>query len=122
MAKLHVEVVGEAGIDRALAGLGEEIRELGKPARAGAELVARTAAGYGPNVDGRLSSSYRALGSKYSGRIVSKLVYAPVIEFGWPSRGIAGQLRVYRALEANTPAIMALFEENIREKLANAQR
>jgi hypothetical protein len=120
MSKLKIEVVGEKAVEKELAKLDAEIRELGKPARAGAQLIARQAAGYGPNPSGDLSASYRALGTARSGRIVSRLPYSAVIEFGWSRRNIAEQLRVYRALEDQTPAVMALFEDYVRGRIRAA--
>ena len=114
MAKPKVQVVGQRELDKALADVDADCRELGKPARAGATLIARTAASYGPNRSGDLAGSYRALGGKRSARVVSNSIYSAVIEFGWAKRGIDPQRRIYRAIDATARQVQALFEEHVR--------
>ena len=114
----RIELLGEKELQRRLAELEHEIEFSGRAGKDSAVLVARSAAGVGPNRSGDLAKSYRGLGSKKQGRIVSKLVYAPVIDFGWPARGRPAQRRVERSIEANSGAIQAIYERYVRDQIA----
>jgi O6-methylguanine-DNA--protein-cysteine methyltransferase len=113
-----VELLGVEQTQAILDAVGEDIAQYGKPARAGAMLVQRTAASYGPHRTGDLGRSYRALGGKRQARVISRIVYGAVIEYGWPARNIGAQRRLQRAAEANALQIAALFEDHARAAIA----
>lgn len=54
-----------------------------------ARRAARTAAGYAPARTGALRGSIRGRGIKAGARISSRLIYAPIQEWGWPGHNIA---------------------------------
>jgi hypothetical protein len=119
-----VEVLGEREVSAMLAEVERDVALTGKPGKQAAVLVARTAASFGPDRSGDLSRSYKGLGGKRMGRVVSraahnrgrtdKATYAPIIEYGWPGHNIEKQERVQRGLKANESTIRALFEEHVR--------
>ena len=113
-----VTVLGVKETQAAMDAIGRDITLSKKADKDAAALVARTAATYGPDRSGKLSGSYRPLGSKKRGRVVSRLIYAKPIEFGWPFRGIEPQRRVQRAIEANAAQLQAIYEAYCREVLA----
>jgi hypothetical protein len=123
-----VELLGEREISAALEGIERDVTLYGKVGKAAAQIVAGAAASYGPNRSGDLSKSYKGMGGKTQGRVVSRVKhgkgrtgdsgYAPVIEYGWPSRGIAPQKRVERALKAKETVVRALFEDHVRKAIA----
>lgn len=115
----RVELLGVKETQAQLDAIGTDITESGaKAGKQAALLVARAAAGIGASRSGRLGGSYRGLGSKRQGRVVSKLVYAPIIEFGWPRHGIAAQERVLKAIRQNERAIQAIYERYCRDVIA----
>jgi len=122
VAQQKVELLGQRELEKRLDAFSQTVEYSGKAGKTAATLVARTAAGLGPNRSGDLGKSYRGLGSKKQGRVVSKLIYSPVIEFGWPARGIVPQLRVQRAIEANAGNIQAIYERYVRDQLAAADK
>jgi hypothetical protein len=132
MAKQRVELLGVKETQAVLAQVERDITLAGKPGKQAAVLVARQAASYGPDRTGDLSRSFKGLGGKRQGRVVSRaahpgkqgqrVLYAPVIEYGWPKRGIAPQQRIMRALKANESTIRALYEDYIRGVLEAAKR
>lgn len=124
-----VEVLGAAGVSKALADVDRDIALYGKAGKQAAVIVAQAAASSGPNVSGDLSRSYKGMGGKTQGRVVSRAAhrkgrkgdgfYAAVIEWGWPGHNIAPQMRIQRALKAKETVIRALFEEHCRNVIAS---
>lgn len=57
-----------------------------------------------PILSGTLRDSWDALGSTESGSIISKVSYAPFVEYGAPSRSVAPVGMVHRTLVAEQKA------------------
>ena len=66
-----------------------------------------------PRRSGDLASSWSAGAIKSRGRILSGLPYAGPIEWGDAKRGVIGAHMVSDTIEAETPAIVAGYEEEL---------
>jgi hypothetical protein len=68
-----------------------------------------------PVLSGALRDSWEALGSPDSGSILSPLPYAPPVEYGVPSRGVAPVGMVNRTLVAQAKQMDKEYEQAINE-------
>src|SRR5262245_35566613 len=87
-----------------------DLGELTAAGNAAGSLVVGRAASRAPKLTGRLAASisYEAAGNEVS--IGSPLVYAPVIEYGSPRRGIAAQPFLRSSLDESSDRIVTNYE------------
>jgi hypothetical protein len=116
-----VQVLGAREVRRDLRKLGEGTRDMTATHRKVAALVLGPAQARTRRRSGALAGSYRVRASAAKASIVSKLVYAPVQEFGWPRRGITPSLALSGALEEARPAIVEEYQRAVAELVARVQ-
>jgi hypothetical protein len=61
----------------------------------------------GPDQTGSLSASYRPSVTKTRSAVYTPLIYAPVIEYGWPAHNIEPQKRIGTAFFDHLPEVEA---------------
>jgi hypothetical protein len=112
-----VRVEGARELRRELRALGADLGELTAANRRIAELVVPRARAMSPNTSGRgtgrLAESIAARATRTQARISSRLVYAPVIEYGWPAHGIEPTQFVQRAIEESRDAVVAAYQDEL---------
>lgn len=86
------------------------LREIQQVTKRAAGIVAEEARGIAPRRTGRLAKSIRATTSGSLGVVRSPLPYAPIIEYGWPARGIPDRRFIGRALENKQDAVLRELE------------
>lgn len=94
-----VKVEGAREVRKTLRALGKGTRDMSAVHRQVASLVIGPAQARTRRKTGDLAGSYRVKVSAAKAAISSKVIYAPVQEFGWPRRGIAPSLALTGALE-----------------------
>ena len=91
-------------------------------AKASAELVADEAKSRVPRRSGRLAGSIRATSTARGDASVkvggARLIYAPIIHFGWPGHNISPQPFLLDALDARRGEIVEGFETALRSILS----
>lgn len=94
---------------------GTKNEKLRQAIRPGAETVLREARRHAPVLSGELRDSLRIV-ERQSARvdIESPLPQAPVIEFGWPSRGIKPQPFMRPALHENRRDVVDEIEDELQ--------
>ncbi len=70
-----------------------------------------------PRRTGVLATSIRPSGTARGAFARSRLVYAPVIHFGWPGHNIAAQPWLYDAAVATQPEWQTYYEDEIDKLL-----
>lgn len=95
---------------------GTKNEKLRQAIRPGAETVLREARRRAPVLSGELRDSLRIV-ERQSARvdIESPLLQAPVIEFGWPSRGIKPQPYMRPAIHENRDEVFDEIEGELQE-------
>jgi hypothetical protein len=116
-----IRVEGARETRKALRQVGADLRDLTKVHRRIADLVAPVARANVPNTSGRstgrLAEAIRPRATQTRASISAQLVYAPVIEFGWPGRGIPPALYIGHAMIDTAGEVMDLYREGIAEVL-----
>lgn len=115
MAKPAVQVEGAREVRKALKDLGQGTRDMTAIHRAIASGIVPQAAGRTRRLSGDLAGSWRVRASASKAAIGSALIYAPVQEFGWPSRGITPSLALTGAVEDNRDAIASQYERAVSD-------
>ena len=118
---VRVEVQGLRQVNAALRkvdGHARDLTVLHKSIAAEVAPVASANAPRGPS--GGLAASYKSSGTKARAAIVSRLVYAPVIEFGWPRRNIEAAEPASRAVDSMAGTIERREREGIEAIIADA--
>lgn len=112
-----VSVEGVREVNRALRKVGAGTKEMSglhrTIARAvapevSAEFMARTSA-----PTGKLAASMRPRATARKASVVSTLVYAPIIEYGWPARGIAATGSAAAVLERRAAGIVEQYSREV---------
>jgi hypothetical protein len=75
---------------------------------AAADMVLPVARILGPNVTGQLAGSYETMHSDPPG-VASSLVYAGIVEYGWPARDRPAHLRVQSAWDSKLTDIESMM-------------
>ncbi|MFN8493843.1 MAG: HK97-gp10 family putative phage morphogenesis protein [Caldilineaceae bacterium] len=85
----------------------------------GGEIILAAAQAMAPVKDGDLKASLYVdtASSKAQVQIKSDLIYAPIIEFGWPDHNIEPQPFMRPALDENTDAVRAAMEEQLKRNM-----
>lgn len=118
---VQVEVRGIREVNRALRQVDGHVRDLAILHKSIAAEVAPVASANAPRgPSGGLARSYKSSGTKARAAIVSRLVYAPVIEFGWPRRNIEGALPASQAVDSMAGTIERREREGIEAIIADA--
>lgn len=112
-----VQVEGVREVNRALRKVGAGTKEMsglhrtiarGVAPEVSAEFMAQTTA-----PTGRLAGSLRPRATARKASIVSTLVYAPIIEYGWPARGYTGTSAAAEVLERRKAGIVADYSREV---------
>lgn len=116
-----ITVEGGPELRAALKALDADLRDLSGLHRSiASDLVAAIEAS-APRESGKLAGSFRPSGTRTTAKARSSLVYAPVIEYGWPGHNIAAQGYAARALAALTSSIMAKYRAGVENLLRKAE-
>jgi hypothetical protein len=120
-----VKVEGAREVRAALRKLEADMTDLTALHRGIAELVLPAAVALVPNTSGRgtgaLAASLRPRGTRTRATIGSRLVYAPIVHFGWPARSRPASPYIQAAIEANATAILDRYERGMAAILAPYQ-
>jgi hypothetical protein len=109
-------VSGGPATVRAFDQLAQDVANLGPQHERIARARLSGVAARTPVRSGQLAGSWDATATDTGGAIVSPLDYAGVIEYGSSDRGITAAAMVARTLEADTAAILAEYEQAIRDR------
>ena len=103
---MQVTVQGDETLRRTLAAAADDLESLDQSE--GARLVQQRAQARAPKRSGTLARSVvaRDLGHG-TAAVLSELVYAPVIHYGWAAHGITPQPFLVSALEDSAPLVEA---------------
>jgi hypothetical protein len=116
----RVTVTGIRETSRMLEAVARAAERSGPAAVESGQVIARLAAGIGPNRSGALAASYRALGDAVAAGVTSVLPYAGVIEWGSRRRGIAAQGRVAQAAARASDEIERIYGRAIARDITAA--
>lgn len=114
-----VELVNGREFRKALRAAELDMVELKAANRAAATIVANTARTTAPARTGRLRASIRPNNAAARARVTSRLVYAPVVHWGWPARGIPANRFLERAAEMSEPVWRAGYEADLQRIVNN---
>jgi hypothetical protein len=87
-----------------------------------AAMVIGPAAGRTRRLTGDLAGSYRVKVSAAKAQVSSRLVYAPVQEFGWPSRGITASLALTGTVEDMRGTIADVYAREVEDLVDRLNR
>jgi hypothetical protein len=118
---LGVEIKGGPELRRALHQLDVDLKDLSKLHREIARIVAAAARAEAPIESGQLEASLRPSGTQRAARVVSRLIYAPVIHYGWPAHNIEANRFGDRALARTSTPVLARYREGIDQLLRKAE-
>ena len=116
-----IRVEGGPELRRSLKQLGVDLRDLSALHKKIAADVCQVVEGTAPRTTGRLAGSFRPSGTRTMARARSSLVYAPVIEYGWPRHNIEGQKYAERALASSAPKVKQEYSQGIDKLLRKAE-
>jgi len=117
---LNIEVRGADNLSRTARAAATAFQNLIDANRAAARAVATRAAP--PRRTGQLAASVGVLDANVrEGVVGSALVYAPVIEFGWPAHGIEAQGFLADAADAAWTEVQDLYADNADRILADVK-
>jgi hypothetical protein len=113
---MTVQVQGLRRLSSTLKKAGDDLADLKDANAAAALLVASAAASRAPRRTGTLAASGR--GNRAAGKAVvlfggARAVYAPVVHYGWPRRGIRPQPFATDAARATEPQWLPIYEAAI---------
>ncbi len=121
MAGPRAEIVGVARFDQTLDAAAEAIDNMERAIEATNTLIAADARRRAPRLSGRLASSITTGAEKNQALIGSDLVYAPVIHWGWPARGISPSLFLVEAAEQTRSQWIGYFEEDMETAISKVK-
>lgn len=117
---LKIEVRGAANLSRTAYAAARDFRDLSETNRAAARAVAARARP--PRRTGRLAGSIGVADvSPTEASAGSGLVYAPVIEYGWPAHGIEGAHFLAEAADAAWIEVQNLYADTVDRTLADVK-
>lgn len=117
MTAQSVKVEGADTLARTLRDVGADLADLAP--RAAGDVVLTAARGRAPRVSGRLRSSLTVDTSPGVVSVSSELIYAPIIEWGWPARNIEASHYLTGAAEATEGQWSPLYTEETAAILRN---
>jgi hypothetical protein len=100
----------------------DELKDLSALHKQLAGMVAERMAAIAPRDSGELAGSIRASGTRTAARARSRLIYAPIIHYGWPERGIEAQPFGDQARASLAGQISSTYEAGIAKIVDKAGR
>ena len=116
-----VVVHGGPELARALDGAKRDLKDMGPVNRRAADVVAKAIAAAAPRVTGALAGSFRASSTGDRATVESDLIYAPVINNGWPAHGIDAQHYAEDGLERSTAAVEKTYSDGVDQICKKAE-
>jgi phage gpG-like protein len=113
---VSTRVEGLNQLVRGLVAAGTEVQDLKEAFSAIAKRGADLASGFAPRRSGRLESNVRGNRAKNKAVILAggaRVKYAPIINFGWPARGIPANWFMQRADRELAPEAPQLIEDEL---------
>lgn len=108
-------VEGVPRLTAALKRVAVGLRDLTRPNRAIASMVAPDVAAGTRVRSGALAGAWSGQGEARAARLANALPYAGVQEFGWPARGIPETRATTAAIAANRDGIMDAYTGEVRD-------
>ena len=111
-----IRLEGMREFRKALREMGDDLEEMKGANKEAAEVVARRAAVISPQREGMLRDSVDSRGTKTKGYVRAggrNAIYAGVIHFGWPARGIRPQPFLYDAADQRESEVLDLYETRV---------
>ena len=110
-----VKVEGAREVRKSLRALGQGTRDMTEVHRKVAGMVIGPAAARSRHLTGALAGSYRVKASAAKAQVSSRLVYAPVQEFGWPRHGITPSHALESTVEDLAPTIRDAYGRHVAD-------
>jgi hypothetical protein len=117
-----ISVEGGPELRRRLKGLEADLRDLTAVHRDVGNVARAAIAAEAPNDSGRLAASLKVTASRTRARVKSRLVYAPVIYYGWHRHNIAPNHFGSRAVKKADAPIRAAYDKGISSLVRKAER
>ena len=117
----RLELLGGKELRASLKAAGDDLADLKAAHAAAAAIIAAAAKGMAPRRTGRLATSIRGSGSKAEAIVQAGVVYAGVIEFGWPRRNIPGQPYLVPAARDTEPEWRPAYEAELQRIIAKVK-
>lgn len=114
-----VSVDGDEDLARTTRAAADDLADMDSANRAIGELVRARAASAAPKLTGALAGSVRASATATEIEVVSDLVYAPVINNGWPGHNISAQPFMTSALNAATATIVDRYADETSQAVSH---
>lgn len=118
----RVTFENERQIRRALSTAGDELEQMRDGHAAAGRVVTRALAATAPRRTGRLARSHRADVDRHGVTITSPLVYAPVIDSGWPAHGIEASHYAQAALDRSERDVTTAYQRQAEQIARKAER
>lgn len=111
----RIEIYGAKEIAAAMRKASVDVEaRMGEPHRSTAARAVGAARGFAPVRSGALAGSLFSTGDRSQGEFGSGLVYAGVIHFGWPDRGIPARTFGYSGYNSTEAANLLDWEQWLR--------
>jgi len=114
-----IEVRGADRLARTARAAARDLRDLAAANRRVADGIMRAARP--PRRTGRLAASLTPSATATEATVSSPLVYAPVIEFGWPGHNIEATHFLADALDARYGPTVAIYADTVDQALAQVK-
>lgn len=118
----RVEVKNQAAVKRALRRAADDLDDFEDADQKVARAVADRASITAPRRTGRLRASITATATGGGAKVSSPLIYAPVIEYGWPARGIDAAGFIAGAVSSTRPRWRHIYQTEINRITRKAER
>jgi hypothetical protein len=102
--------------------MGVDLKDLSALHRQIAGDLVQAISATAPRDTGRLAGSFKPRGTRTTAKAVSSLVYAPVIQYGWPGHGIEAQNYADRALATAAPRARQKYDDGMKAICRKAER
>lgn len=110
-------IQGADTLARTLAQASRQLADLTDPGRAAADALAVPARQRAPRLSGALAASIQTTATKTEATVGSPLVYAPVINYGWPGHNI----RARRFLTADAADWQAPYLDHLTTTISTVK-
>lgn len=112
----RVTISGQREVASAFDALARDVADMSEPNKRIAELIVPGASRRSPRRSGALAASWRGQASKIAAGVVSGVPYAGPVEYGVPSRGMAGAAMVADTIAEQADAIIGEYEKTIEDR------
>ena len=119
---LWVEVKGVSAFTHAMGDMAQSLGDWTEVHARTARVVASAARASAPRKTGRLAGSITPRPSRFKAGIVSALVYAPPVHWGWPAHHVEAHPFVSLAASRTEPIWVRFYQDEINERLAEVAR